>query len=279
MHRRDLLAGAVSGAFGVAGISRLDLLKQDDAGAAGAPPAERAPQHQTPHQGSHRVVWSVENAGGLAALTFDDGPTPELTPRILDVLDRYGVGATFLMMGHNVARHPGLVEEVVAAGHEVGNHTWSHVNLNDADEETTRTEIERGADAIAAAIGARPTLFRPPRGQMSGWGLRYAALSGAEITLMWSITRGVKDTGTPDAIAQHLAAIGSGDVACLHDGLGRGHFNPDATFTQDLVARREVEVAALPRVIEEARARGITLVTVSELLAAEQAAPSEAAAS
>lgn len=275
MHRRAFLTGAASGTF-VAGLSRLEPFRPTDPEGAGA---SRPEQHQTPQQGSHRVLWSVETTARVAALTFDDGPSPRFTPRILEILDGAGVQATFMMMGFNVARHRSLVAEVVAAGHEVGNHTWSHVNLNDADEATTRHQIERGAGAIAGATGVTPRLFRPPRGQMTGWSLRHAALSGADITLLWSITRGVKHTGTADAVAKHLAAVGPGDIVDLHDGIGRGHFNPGASFTHELVARREVEIAALPRVIEEARARGVSFVTVSDLLAAERAAPGARAAS
>ena len=79
--------------------------------------------------GQQRLIWSVSTVEPLAALTFDDGPDPELTPRILEVLAEHGVQATFNVMGWNALRHPDLVRAFVAAGHELGNHTWTHQDL------------------------------------------------------------------------------------------------------------------------------------------------------
>jgi peptidoglycan-N-acetylglucosamine deacetylase len=262
--RRAFLAGSAgAAAAGVAGVrfgtsragasSGVDLLEH---------------QLQQPHRGTHRIVWSIDTDEPLVGLTFDDGPDPRLTPRILDLLDRFGITATFLMMGHNAAAHPRLARQVVEAGHEIGNHTATHVDLGKVRSDVARQEIEEGASEIEAATGRQLRWFRPPRGQLSAWTVRYAAMQGHD-TVMWSLSRGPDDG--PAAVADHLGQMGPGDVVLLHDGLGRGTFQPDEPFADDLLRRREEELEVLPDVLAGARDRGLRLVTVSELVANERA--------
>ncbi len=142
----------------------------------------------------------------MVALTFDDGPDPELTPRILAMLDRYGVRATFNVMGYNAMRHSDLLRAVVAGGHELGNHTWTHQDLAFQSTTSIRRQLDCGRAAIQRAAGVRPRFFRPPRGELTGAAIRAAAELDHDI-LLWSVTRGPAGVGTPRAVAAGAVAF------------------------------------------------------------------------
>jgi peptidoglycan/xylan/chitin deacetylase (PgdA/CDA1 family) len=269
--RRAFLACGMAAVGGLAGgpalLDRRDDRQRRELTAAAVPgaPGQRL--------GQQRLIWSVPTARPLAALTFDDGPDPELTPRILEVLAEHGVLATFNVMGWNALRHPDLVREVVAAGHELGNHTWTHQDLAFQSTLQTRRQLERGRAAIEQTAGVRPRLFRPPRGNLTGSAIASAAELGYDV-LLWSVTRGGAGVGTPASVADHLArAVTPGDVVALHDGIGRGTFDPQGSGAHRLRARRLVEVQALPAAVERLLGRGLRLVTVSALLAAGEQQP------
>lgn len=192
------------------------------------------------------------------------------------MLDRYDVPATFFMMGWNASTHADLGRAVVAAGHAIGNHTYEHKNLAFASGEETLEEIQRGSEVIEEATGVRPRWFRPPRGQLSGFSIRHATTLGLD-TVMWSVTRGrAVGPGTPEGVPDHLVSqVRPGDIVNLHDGLGRGTFDPRGTFTEKLRARRQVEVDALPGAIEQLLDRGVRFATISDLVAAERPASGE----
>jgi peptidoglycan-N-acetylglucosamine deacetylase len=268
VNRRAFLAGTAAGAAGLAGGTgafgvdlRGDLRSRELAGSAG-PGGWRGPL------GQRRLVWSVPTTTALAALTFDDGPDPELTPRILEVLAAHDARATFNMMGWNATRHPELVQAVVAAGHEVGNHTWTHLDLAGQTARQTHRQLDLGCRAIEALAGVRPRWFRPPRGELTGAAMCAAAELGQDL-LLWSVDRGPGGVATPAAVADHLArAVRPGDVIGLHDGIGRGTFDPRGPAARRLRSRRLVELAALPVALQRLRARGIRLVAASTLVEA-----------
>jgi peptidoglycan/xylan/chitin deacetylase (PgdA/CDA1 family) len=118
-------------------------------------------------------------------LTFDDGPDLEWTPRILDILASAGVGATFFVIGHLARQHAQLVRRLAAAGHEVGNHTWSHRHPWTVPASVGRREVRDGAAAIADALGRSPTLFRPPHGRVRECMVE-EALRGGQTPVLWS---------------------------------------------------------------------------------------------
>jgi peptidoglycan/xylan/chitin deacetylase (PgdA/CDA1 family) len=274
VERRIFLAAAAAGVASLStggaavGLNRHnDLQSRELNGSAGPGGWQR-------QLGQRRLVWSVPTTAPLAALTFDDGPDPELTPRILDILAEHGARATFNVMGWNATRHPDLVRAVVAAGHELGNHTWTHLDLAQQSASQTRRQLELGRQAIEEVAGVRLRWFRPPRGELTGGAACAAAELGQDL-LLWSVDRGPGNVGTPGAVANHLArTVVRGDVVGLHDGIGRGTFAPHSSTARRLRARRLVEVAALPTALERLQARGIRLVTASELL--EAAAPATA---
>lgn len=271
--RRQLLLGAGTGAAGVAlAAAGYELLPQqvraelsgdaqmrESAGAAGPyGPPERL--------GSRRVIWSTQPVGPYAAITFDDGPDPQFTPRILDALARAGVRATFFVMGWPAVRHPDLIRAIVGGGHEIGNHTWTHLDQTGLGSPAIHEEILRCKTEVEHLV-QRPLIgFRPPRGELTGEALRTCAEVGYD-TYMWSIERGPSGVSTPQAVTEHLVTnLRPGDIIDLHDGIGRGTFSPSASFSKALAARREVEVRALPAVLKEIAAKGIRLTTVTDLV-------------
>jgi peptidoglycan/xylan/chitin deacetylase (PgdA/CDA1 family) len=268
VNRRAFLAGTAAGAASLtSGVGAFGLDRRDDLhsreldGSAGPGGWPRS-------LGQRRLVWSVPTTAPLAALTFDDGPDPELTPRILEILAEHGARATFNLMGWSATRYPELVRAVVAAGHELGNHTWTHLDLAGQPARQTRRQLDLGCQAIQAVAGVRPRWFRPPRGELTGAAVRAAAELGQDL-LLWSVDRGPGGVGTPAAVADHLAqAVGPGDVIGLHDGVGRGTFHPQSSAAQRLRARRLVELAALPVALQRLKASGIRLVTASALVEA-----------
>lgn len=260
-------AGALFGAFlrdrlepGLEGTAEADAVEPevDLRDAAGPPDGVRA--------GLRRIVWSVETTEPVVALSFDDGPDPYLTPRILDILDAFDLQVTFCAMGRNIAEHPELLREIVARGHEVGNHTWNHLDLVEQRPTAVRHELELTHQACGWAADVTPRLFRPPRGRLSGIAARHAANLGYDIAL-WSVGRGVAGEGSEGAVTEHIVGtLEPGDIILLHDGVGRETFRTDLNGPGPVRKRREVEVRALPRILEGALERGFRLTSVSELL-------------
>ena len=112
-----------------------------------------------------KTTYNSCNVEGMSiAITFDDGPNPELTPRLLDMLKERGIKATFFVVGKNVEEYPGIVARMAQEGHEVANHSWSHPTLTKLGVESFRKQIENTNQAIAKATGKRPVLMRPPYG-------------------------------------------------------------------------------------------------------------------
>ncbi|MEU6945767.1 polysaccharide deacetylase family protein [Streptomyces sp. NPDC046316] len=183
------------------------------------------------------------------ALTFDDGPDPVHTRRILEILDRYGVRATFFCVGHHVAALPDEVRRIAAAGHELGNHSWSHPFLPDLTPDQLREQIDRTTEAVARLTGEAPTLFRPPYGALTPEVL--AALADHPTTMtMWDVDSRDWSRPGPERIAETvLGAAGPGSVVLMHEGAGD----------------RGQTVRALPSIIEGLLARDLELATVGEL--------------
>jgi peptidoglycan-N-acetylglucosamine deacetylase len=159
-------------------------------------------------------------SGTTIALTLDDGPDPEWTPRMLSLLAHYRVRATFSVIGRQAAAHPGLVAEVAAAGHVVANHTYTHANLRTLIPAKVELEISRATDAIERAAGRRPTLFRAPGGEWSSEALAVCAREGLR-PLDWSVDpRDWSRPGTQRIAEVILSQTGPGSIILEHDGGG-----------------------------------------------------------
>ena len=187
------------------------------------------------------------------ALTFDDGPS-ECTPAVLDVLQYYDLRATFFVCGKNVERFPAIVREIAAAGHEIGNHTYSHPGLLLRSASEVRLELERTQNAVEEAAGARPRLFRPP------YGVRAPCLRSIQedlglTTVLWTVI-GNDWKLRREAIAERvLRRAAEGAIICLHDG--HEVYHP---------ADRRETVAALPEIVAGLRRRGFSFVTAGRML-------------
>ncbi|MFZ4519817.1 MAG: polysaccharide deacetylase family protein [Microthrixaceae bacterium] len=220
-------------------------------------------------RGAHRVVWDVQTTEPVVAVTFDDGPDPRFTPTVLGHLADAGVTATFFMMGVMLERHQDLGRQVVAAGHEVGNHTWSHMDMAFLVPAAIEEEIVRCKRALKDVLGSGTTFFRPPRGELSGVALRVLAQQNYD-TFIWSASRELAAVGTPETIAAAvLKQVRPGAIIDLHDSVGRGNFLPPSSATRkSLLARREVEMAALPLILKGVQDAGLRFVGLSGLLEA-----------
>src|SRR5436190_6257941 len=134
---------------------------------------------------SRYVAWNGRPEGNRLALTFDDGPHPEFTPRVLAALGEAGVRATFFVLGSQAERHPQIVEAMIAAGHELGNHTYSHVNLGRISWQQGCDELQKAERVLRAADPRYRGLFRPPWGWM-GLGGAFYGLGHRYQAAMWS---------------------------------------------------------------------------------------------
>ena len=174
------------------------------------------------------VYRSVATASHRIALTFDDGPHPTQTAQILEILARYGVKATFFMVGQNVRLYPETARAVLAAGHEIGNHTASHPHLDRLNEVLLDAELEACESALEELCEYRSHLFRPPEGALTPFVGRLA--EGRDYTLvLWSVDP--RDWEKPDAarIADEvLTHVRPGAIILLHDYVGRKSATPEA---------------------------------------------------
>ena len=170
--------------------------------------------------------FAQQSEARLVYLTFDDGPDPQWTPRILDILADAAVSATFFLVGQLAVRHPALVRRLAAEGHEAGNHTWSHRHPWTVLSSTARKEVHDGAAAIADIIGRTPKFFRPPHGRLRRCMIEEAERGGQALVL-WN--RSAVDwgpLGSAHGVARRLSAAKAGDIVLMHDG-GRGINHPE----------------------------------------------------
>jgi peptidoglycan/xylan/chitin deacetylase (PgdA/CDA1 family) len=175
-------------------------------------------------QGFGKAFVGTPGQGKLMALTFDDGPNTAWTPKLLEVLDRFGVKATFFSIGHYAREQPELLREVAAAGHAIGNHTYTHVTMPLHTDETIRRELRQATEAIeeagvemARAHGRR--LMRPPYGRRRPGTLRVLGEEGY-IPILWSVTLWdwSKGVTTEKIMRKAEKQIRGGDIVLLHDG-------------------------------------------------------------
>jgi peptidoglycan/xylan/chitin deacetylase (PgdA/CDA1 family) len=188
----------------------------------------------------------------VIALTFDDGPNPPYTGRILDVLDRYGVPATFFCVGLHASAHTEELARMTEAGHRLANHTWSHPFLPDLSVAELAVQLERTDEAIAGVAGEQgPRLFRPPYGSRSPEIVSWLAEGDHGTMVLWDVD--ANDWALPgaEAIARTvLDQARPGSIALMHDGGG------DRSQTAD----------ALPAIIEGLLDRGFRFARVDDLM-------------
>jgi len=186
------------------------------------------------------------------ALTFDDGPDAEVTPRILDILKENRVRATFFVVGQNIRRHPGMVRRIAAEGHTIGNHTWTHLNMTKLGQEQVRQEIEKTADLIESLTGHRSVLIRVPWGAVSDTVMRVAQKEGLRV-IGWSVDSFDWRDKVPARVLTNLETqVHPGAIVLMHAVAFPG--------------TGEVTPRVLPLLIRNLEKRGYQFVTVDELL-------------
>ncbi|UFJ39848.1 polysaccharide deacetylase family protein [Brevibacillus humidisoli] len=187
------------------------------------------------------------------ALTFDDGPDVVFTPRVLDVLKKHNVKATFFLVGKRVEAHPEVVKRMVREGHEVGNHSYSHANLPKLKPHPFHVEVLRTQDVIARHSGYRPKFIRPPYGAIEEEQIKWLASQGFTM-VNWNVDSLDWKGLSADQVADNvLSNVAQGAIILQHSAGGHGE---DLSGTID----------ALPKIIEKLKADGVSFVTVSQLL-------------
>ncbi len=207
------------------------------------------------------VVSHVEGVPGRFALTFDDGPSPRWTPRVLDVLARAGARATFFPLAPNVRRHVALARRAASEGHELGVHGEWHLPPTLLPWPLLAREIGRGLEAAGAASGRTPALYRPAFGVLRRAQSERVRTMGLLPVLGDLYPHDVDRPGVGRIVERVLAGLRAGSIVILHDSSGLGDLD------------RSQSVAAAERILSEAAARGLRAVTVSELLREPGARP------
>jgi peptidoglycan-N-acetylglucosamine deacetylase len=183
-----------------------------------------------------QVTPAPADCEGYIALTFDDGPTP-LTGQLLDVLDRAGVPAVFFNLGIFIEARPDDVRAMVAAGHQVGNHTMTHPNLTERSSPEQVTEIRSFNDAHEAVTGEAPELFRPPYGATDG-GIRALAQAEGLTEVLWTADSKDFEAASVGDIVARSTSMKDGGILLLHDG-------------------KPLTIAAVPQIIDHYHREGL----------------------
>src|SRR5215831_12002338 len=190
------------------------------------------------------------------ALTFDDGPSATLTPKLLDLLAAHHIKATFFVIGENVAEHPEIVARAAREGHEIANHSWSHPNFAKMSDESVRRQLQQTDDAIKSATGKRPTLLRPPYGSITARQKRWIHNEFGYGIILWDVDPyDWKRPGPAVVRSRILKETGPGSIVLSHD------IHPGT-------------IEAMPSTFDELEAKGFKFVTVSELIRMPAARPS-----
>ncbi len=207
-----------------------------------------------------RSVWNGDRTRNVVALTFDDGPKPEFCAHILDILDRFGAKATFFVVGQEAEDSPDLIMRMEDSGHEIGNHTYSHMPLKDKPVGEALEDIQRCSEVIYNITGKQPKYFRPPGGEYNSGILNGLNKMGLT-TVYWSLNAAdYSDDMTPgyevpddyQAMAKALTKrivdkVTPGTIILLHNG-------------------SEQTVLALPFILTELKKKGYGFVTISDIL-------------
>ena len=217
--------------------------------------AEPENPSQTPEKSARKALTeqnitfnSVHTDGPYIAMTFDDGPSATLTPKLLDLLAARHIKATFFVIGENVAEHPEIVERAAREGHEIGNHSWSHPNFGKMSEESVRSQLRRTDDAIKNATGKRPTLMRPPYGSITDREKHWIHDEFGYQIILWDVDPYDWRRPGPAVVRNRiLKETQPGSIVLSHD------IHPGT-------------IEAMPSTFDALEAKGFKFVTVSELI-------------
>jgi len=195
------------------------------------------------------VTRGPRDARGFA-LTFDDGPDPTSTPRVLDALDAANAKATFFVIAKKAEAHPDLVKEILARGHAVGLHSYAHDRFFTLrSEKRVRADLERGIAVLLEITGAKPTIFRPPIGHTNPIVARVSEDLGLSV-VGWSVSAfdGIAGANAERVVARISSRIRDGSIVLLHDASERGTHAPVAAdaVVRIVEAAREARMEVVP---------------------------------
>lgn len=207
----------------------------------------------TPPAGARISYSQVNITQPVVAMTFDDGPHPSLTPKLLDILKERNIKCTFFLIGQNVKMYPKIVQRIIAEGHEIGNHTYTHCSLTSRSDDQIRSELKRSEEALMAAANYRPQLIRPPYGAIN---TRIKQLMFSEFgysTIMWSVDpQDWRRPGVSVVTSRLVSGAHPGAIMLAHD------IHPPT-------------IQAVPAMFDQLLAKGYQFVTVSQLMNMEKA--------
>lgn len=186
------------------------------------------------------------------AMTFDDGPHPVYTPKLLDILKERGIKATFFLIGKSVATHPEIVRRIVAEGHEVANHTWDHKMLRQLSQEKINDELQKTQDAIVAACGITPTVYRPPFGAITKKQQAAVMEKFHYPSIVWEVD--TNDWKAPRTVAK------------VHDTILKDTHAGSIILCHDIHGET---IDAMPATLDELKAKGFLFMTISQLIKLE----------
>lgn len=225
---------------------------------AASKPAKRNPDSSAPassSKGEPLAFSKVPVSDKYIAITFDDGPHPKNTPRLLDMLRARNIKATFYVVGSNVDLNPQIVRRTVAEGHEIGNHSYTHRLLSKASDSQIRDELTRCRDAVFRAADVQPHTVRPPYGGLLQRQREWVHAEFGYPTILWAVDPlDWKRPGPSVVCSRILASTTAGSIILAHDLHGQ-------------------TVDAMPATLDGLLQRGFKFVTVSELLAMRSPAP------
>ncbi|MGE5560933.1 MAG: polysaccharide deacetylase family protein [Chloroflexota bacterium] len=223
----------------------------DDGQPADASPLDGPPAGATGGKIDRRyrlpLVTSAPPGWQRVALTFDAGWEYELTPRLLDLLDEAGVKATFFLRGAWIHDHPELARDIVARGHEVESHSYTHPDMTTLTDEQVRAELDQEAQVFSDVLSLKPTFFRPPFGAWNGHMLELLGDYGFTAAIMWTVDTLDWQSPGVETIISRAAKAGDGAIILMHLGAAQ-------------------TIDALPDVIADLRERGLEPVTLKQLL-------------
>lgn len=163
-------------------------------------------------------IWEIPNDKNEVFLTFDDGPIPEVTPWVLDVLDQFKINATFFCVGENIKKHPDIFKRIVNQGHQVGNHTYNHLSGWKSDTDAYLKNILR-TDEVLEDFKVETKLFRPPYGKIKPAQSKAVRNMGKNI-IMWSVlSKDYNPDLNSEKVYNNLLQAGSGSIIVCHDNV------------------------------------------------------------
>ncbi len=267
--RREMLSTAGMAALGGATVA---MSASKVPGMLAEPPVERDEigrySHRSARPGPCEIRWCASVNRDAIALTFDDGPDPDITPGVLRSLDRHGATATFFVVGQLAESNPGLLEQIVEAGHEIGNHSWSHLEAVGLDQDATDREVGDAQELLESMTGIAPRWYRPPRGQVTGAVMSSAARNALDVA-MWTQRFGVQDPAETPELGPLVGGMQAGDFVLVHDGVVESLLDPISKGAFQKRRRRMADAAALDELLDRLGGEGWQFDTVSALVDSE----------